>query len=160
PVVRDLDVPAAVGRHAGGGLELSVPQARAAPRGEEGAAAPARWYRGRCSVRERSGGHGGRSRTRRAQIGTASCGGAAPRGEEGGLDVERLDAVVPRVRDVDVPAAVGRHALGAVELPVAAARAAPRGEEGAAAPARWYRGRCSVRERSGGHGCRSRTRRA
>src|SRR5207247_11202761 len=83
-----------------------------------------------------------------------------PRGEGGGRVVELLDAVVVGIGDVAVPAPVGRHAFWVVELPVAAARAAPRGEEGAAARARWYRGRCSVRERSGGHGCRSRTRRA
>src|ERR671935_176597 len=55
-----------------------------------------------------------------------------PRGEEGAARVELLDAVVERVRDVDVPAPVGRHAGGGVELSVARARASPRREEGAA----------------------------
>src|SRR5207247_9581555 len=43
---------------------------------------------------------------------------------------ELLDAVVVRIRDVDVPTAVHRDAVGRVELPVARAAAAPRGEEG------------------------------
>src|SRR5881396_2445654 len=43
--------------------------------------------------------------------------------------VELLDAIVVRVRDVDVPAPVGRHAVGEVELAVARAGAPPRGED-------------------------------
>src|SRR5205823_12094306 len=45
---------------------------------------------------------------------------------------ELLDALVVRIRDVDVPAPVGRYALGEMELAVARAVASPRGEEGAA----------------------------
>src|SRR5256884_8553686 len=45
---------------------------------------------------------------------------------------ELLDALVVRIRDVDVPAPVGRYALGVMELAVARAVASPRGEEGAA----------------------------
>src|SRR6266566_3302265 len=54
-----------------------------------------------------------------------------PRGEEGAVRVELLDAVVA-IHDVDVPAPVGRHAGGVTELSVARAGAPPRGEEGAA----------------------------
>src|SRR5437899_12260869 len=57
---------------------------------------------------------------------------ASPRGEEGAARVELLDAVVAVVCDVDVPAPVGRYAVGEVELPVARAGASPGGEEGAA----------------------------
>src|SRR5919204_1141615 len=39
-------------------------------------------------------------------------------GEEGATPVELLDAVVARIRDVDVPAPVRRHAGGAVELSI------------------------------------------
>src|SRR5437773_12436579 len=45
---------------------------------------------------------------------------------------ELLDALVVRIRDVEVPAPVGRYALGVMELAVARAVASPRGEEGAA----------------------------
>src|SRR5436309_2362570 len=72
---------------------------------------------------------------------------ASPRGEEGAARVELvstadadlasgalelLDAVVVRIRDVDVPAPVGRHAVGVLELAVARAVASPGGDEGAA----------------------------
>src|SRR5439155_12748768 len=43
-----------------------------------------------------------------------------------------LAADVARIRDVAVPAPVGRHAIGEVELTVARAGGSPRGEEGAA----------------------------
>src|SRR5439155_330522 len=55
---------------------------------------------------------------------------APPRGEEGASRVELLNAIVARIRDVDVPAPVGRHAVGVAELPVPRAEAPPRGEEG------------------------------
>src|SRR5262249_21766672 len=55
-----------------------------------------------------------------------------PRGEEGTARIELLDAVVARIRDVDAPAPVGRHAKGTAELSVARAETPPRGEEGAA----------------------------
>src|SRR5436190_15320607 len=42
---------------------------------------------------------------------------------------ELLDAIVVRVRDVDVPAPVRGHALGIPELPIARAVAAPHGED-------------------------------
>src|SRR5207249_10356243 len=45
---------------------------------------------------------------------------------------ELLDAAVARIRDVDVPAPVGRHAVGGGELSVARAVAPPGGEEGTA----------------------------
>src|SRR5437016_12818507 len=45
---------------------------------------------------------------------------------------ELMDALVVRIRGVDVAAAVGRYALGVMELAVALAVASPRGEEGAA----------------------------
>src|SRR5262245_4858856 len=45
---------------------------------------------------------------------------------------EFLDAVVVRIRDVDVPAPVGRHAPGEAELSVARAETPPRVEEGTA----------------------------
>src|SRR5207247_6423739 len=51
--------------------------------------------------------------------------------EEGAARVELLDAVV-RIRDVDVPAPVGRQAVGVVELAVARAGASPGRDEGAA----------------------------
>src|SRR5207244_13233376 len=75
----------------------------------------------------------------------AGAGHDAPPGrEEASVGVELLDAgpppalAVPVVRvaatvgDVDVPAAIGRHADGAQELPIARARAPPGGEKGAA----------------------------
>src|SRR5262249_26481368 len=58
--------------------------------------------------------------------------GGPPLGEEGAAPVEFLDAVVVVVPDVDVPAAVGCHGVGSIELAVAAARGPPLGEEGAA----------------------------
>src|SRR5437773_11728789 len=45
---------------------------------------------------------------------------------------ELLDALVVRIRDVDVPAPVGRYAVGEMELAVARAVASPGREEGAA----------------------------
>src|SRR5262249_51188160 len=45
---------------------------------------------------------------------------------------ELLDAVVVRIRDVDVPAPVGRHEPGRHDLAVARAGTPPRGEEGSA----------------------------
>src|SRR5206468_6993444 len=42
---------------------------------------------------------------------------------------ELLDAIVVRVRDVDVPTPVRGHALGVPELPIARAIAAPHGED-------------------------------
>src|SRR5262249_1466972 len=45
---------------------------------------------------------------------------------------ELLDAVVVQIRDVDVPAPVGCHTNGPIELSVAHARAPPRVEEGTA----------------------------
>src|SRR5882724_5428539 len=45
---------------------------------------------------------------------------------------ELLDAMVVRIRDIDVPAPVRGHALGVPELPIARAVAAPRGEDVAA----------------------------
>src|SRR5207244_10791450 len=75
----------------------------------------------------------------------AGAGHDAPPGrEEASVGVELLDAGPPRalavpvvriaatVGDVDVPAAIGRHADGAQELPIARARAPPGGEKGAA----------------------------
>src|SRR5262249_26475386 len=67
---------------------------------------------------------------------------APPGGEERPARVELLDAGVPRIRDVDVPVPVGRHAAHGderehagrdleIELSVARARAPPGGEEGA-----------------------------
>src|SRR5947208_2024737 len=44
---------------------------------------------------------------------------------------ELLDAVIVRISDIDVPACVGPHAVGAVELPVGSAKSSPRAEEGA-----------------------------
>src|SRR5207248_2732368 len=52
-----------------------------------------------------------------------------PRGEEGAARGELLDAGVARIRDVDIPAPVGRDAVGVVELAVARAQAPPSGEE-------------------------------
>src|SRR6266704_1970838 len=42
---------------------------------------------------------------------------------------ELLDAMVVRIRDIDVPAPVRGHALGVPELPIARAVAAPHGED-------------------------------
>src|SRR5439155_17347778 len=55
-----------------------------------------------------------------------------PGGEEGSPRVELLDAVVLRIRHVDVPAPVRRHDGGGLELSVVRAVAPPHGEEGAA----------------------------
>src|SRR5207247_11287503 len=55
---------------------------------------------------------------------------APPGGEEGAVRVELLDAAETRIGDVDVPAPVGRHGEGVVELPVD--RAAPLEQERAA----------------------------
>src|SRR5262249_42271099 len=52
-----------------------------------------------------------------------------PRGSRAG---EHLNAVVVRIRGVDVPPPLGRHAIGSAELSVADAPAPPRGEEGTA----------------------------
>src|SRR5439155_19804578 len=54
----------------------------------------------------------------------------SPPGYEGASRVELLNAVIVPIRDVDVPAPVGRHAPGVGELPVPRAEAPPRGEEG------------------------------
>ena len=43
-----------------------------------------------------------------------------------------MDAEVDGIRDVDVPASIGRHGLGELKLPVARASASPFGQEGAA----------------------------
>src|SRR5438034_5462933 len=129
--IRDVDVPAPVGRYALGVMELAVARAVASPRGEEGAArvelldavvavvcdvdvpAPV----GRYAVGE-------------VELPVSRAAGSPGR-DEGAARVELLDAVV-RIRDVDVPAPVGRQAVGAVELAVARAGASPGRDEGAA----------------------------
>src|SRR5215475_6461569 len=45
------------------------------------------------------------------------------------LTGELLDAIVARVGDVDVPGAINRYAVGVSELPIPAAKSAPRGQE-------------------------------
>src|SRR5206468_2511818 len=130
--LRDVDVPAAVGRHAVEVVhEVPTSPTRNRQGGEEGAARVElldAMVARICDVDVP------------AAVGRHAPGGgelsvvravAPPGGEEGAARVELLDAVVARVRDVDIPAAVGRHAPGGGELSVARALAPPRGEEGA-----------------------------
>src|SRR5206468_432964 len=129
--IHDVDVPAPVGRHADGGAELSVARAAAAPRGDEGATDGHR--RGGGAGRHIGGAAssdvGGRD-AGAVELPAAPLAETPPRGEKSAGAGELLDAVVVRIRDVDVPVPVGRHAQGGVELAVARAAAAPRGDEG------------------------------
>src|SRR5207247_10008139 len=114
--IRDVDVAAPVGRHAGGGGELSVARPRAPPDGEQGAACVELLdavVEVLCHVHVP------------ASVGRQAGGVAelSPGGAEGAVRVELLDAAVARVGDVDVPAGVGRHGGGVVELPAAGAAA-------------------------------------
>src|SRR5439155_13630215 len=62
-------------------------------------------------------------------VGRDATGAATiPRHEEGAARVELLNAAVVRIRDVDVPAAVGRHAERTVELASAQVVPPPRGD--------------------------------
>src|SRR5262249_47849232 len=141
--IRNVDVPAPVGRHADRDEELSVARADAPPGGEERPARVELLDAGVPRIRDadvpapvsRHAGlvpGGGDLPAARAR--------APPGGQERPARVELLDAAVPRIRDVDVPAPVSRHAGGAAEngvvdelaeLPVARASAPPTGEQGA-----------------------------
>src|SRR5205823_6609140 len=111
--IRDVDVPAPVGRHAGGVVELPVARAEAPPRGEEGAArgelldagvvVPVRDVDVSAPV--------GRHAVGEVELSTARA-EAPPRGEEGTARIELLDAGVVGIPDVDIAAGVGRHADG------------------------------------------------
>src|SRR4030095_10475833 len=119
--IGDVDVPAPVGRHAKGIVELSVARAETPPRGEEG---PARIGLldalvariGDVDVPAPVGRHA----KGLVELSVARA-AAPPRGEEGTARIELLDAVVARIGDVDVPAPVGRHVAGGAELSVARA---------------------------------------
>src|SRR5438093_1029742 len=124
-VVCDVDVPAPVGRYAVGEVELPVARAGGSPGREEGAA----------GVELLGGGVGGGGVVGAVELAVARA-GASPGRDEGAARVELLNTVVAVVRDVDVPAPVGRYAEGEIELPVARAGAPPCGEEGAA---EWHR---------------------
>src|SRR6266446_10419930 len=151
-LIRDVDVPVRVGRHAARMAELTDVRANTPPRGEEGAVSvelldgvftlvgvPVRVDLhapiGDVDVPVRGGCHAGR-----VDEFTDVRAVPPPGGEEGALCVELLDAEiarqaedgeVARFSDVDVSARVGRHADGPVELSAARALAPPRGEGGA-----------------------------
>src|SRR3989441_1025712 len=133
-LVCDVDVPAPVGRHAEGAVELAVARvAETPPRGEEGAVRVERLDAvvaiHDVDVPAPVGRHAGGV----TELSVARA-GAPPRSEEGAARVELLHAVVVPIGDVDVPASVHGHAAGAVELAVArVAETPPRGEESAGA---------------------------
>src|SRR5205823_3718213 len=168
--IPDVDVPAPVGRHADGEVELPVARAVAPPPGEEGAVRIELLDAVVVLVRDVDvAAPVGRHADGEVEFAGA---GAPPRGEEGAVRIELLDAVVVPVRDVDVAAPVGRHANGVVEFAAPRARLdAPLQEERAA---RWHgrggrargadrflsgaRGRLSRRWRGGGRCATARVR--
>src|SRR4029453_14010272 len=139
--IGDVDVPAPVGRHASGKVELSVARAAAPPRGEEGTAR----IELLDAVVARIGDVDvpapvGRHASGEAELSVARA-ETPPRGEEGTARVELLDAGVFRIRGGRRsrsppprarPLPRRRHAWGEAELSVARAVTPPRGEEGTA----------------------------
>src|SRR5439155_1524723 len=128
---RDVDVPAPIGRHAGGEYELSIAGAFATPGSEEGAARVELLDAEVVRIRDVDlpppvGRHA------RVVDQFPARALAPPGGEEGAARVELLDALRTGLGDVDVPARIDRHAVRLNELPFALAVAAPGGEKGAA----------------------------